>query len=382
MIPMTLFLVSLALVVYTYLGYPLILKLLGKLRKPRLAWTSIEPPSVSVIIAAYNEEEAVQSRIANILASDYPSEKIEVLIASDGSTDRTVERAQAVNDPRVRALDFQENRGRAAVHNDAAAAAQNEILVFSDAESRFTRDFLRNITAPFADPDVGCTTGELFFLNRESTSLGRSRGFYWTFEYLLRQYSSDAGMLAVASGACMAVRRELYRPLPSPTDDVDFITPIDVVTQGKRVAHCKDAIVEEFMFIHPRAEFRSRVRMTARNWIGISRRLRECPLREYAWLWWCLISHKFLRWLTPFFLMGALLGSVLGWENVLLRSACLVQVALYMWALVGLCFPAVTPGVLGAPTGFCVANAGFAVGVLSAFLGRARATYSRREEQT
>ena len=382
MIPMTLFLVSLALVVYTYLGYPLILKLLGKPRKPRLARTSTEPLSVSVIIAAYNEEEAVQSRIANILASDYPSEKIEVLIASDGSTDRTVERAQAVNDPRVRALDFRENRGRATVHNDAAAAAQNEILVFSDAESRFTRDFLRNITAPFADPEVGCTTGELFFLNRESTSLGRSRGFYWTFEYLLRQYSSDAGMLAVASGACMAVRRELYRPLPSPTDDVDFITPIDVVTQGKRVVHCGNAVVEEFMFVQPRAEFRSRVRMTSRNWIGTWRRLRECPLRKYAWLWWCLVSHKFLRWLTPFFLMGVLLGSVLGWENVLLRSACLIQVALYAWALVGLYFPAITPGSLGAPTGFCVANAGFAVGVLSALLGRARAAYSRRDEQT
>ena len=379
---MILFLLSLSALLYTYLGYPLTLWRLSRRRQFSSTPASSEPPTVSVIIAAYNEEKEIQERITNVFSSDYPLDRIEVIIASDGSTDRTAEQARSLKDSRVVVLDFPQNRGRAMVHNDGAATATGEILVFSDAQSRFSPTFLRNITAPFSDPKVGCVTGVLEFINRVSTSLGESRGMYWTFEYLLRDLSSRAGLLAVASGACMAVRRELFRPFTAPTDDVDFITPIDVVTQGRRVVHRNDAVTQELMFVQPRAELRSRIRMTSRNWIGTWRRLRSCSVWKYPWLWWCLVSHKFLRWLTPLFLLGVFVGSVLGWSNPVLRTACYVQIFLYGWAAFGLLLPRSVPAWFGAPTSFCVANAGFAIGVLSALFGRAKATYSRDEETT
>ncbi|MFH1743100.1 MAG: glycosyltransferase [bacterium] len=379
---MTLFLVALGVLIYTYAGYPLILLALGKLRRPDPAPAPSDPPSVSVIIAAFNEEEEIRERIANIFSSDYPLDRVEVVVVSDGSTDKTVEHARSAGDSRVVVLDFSENRGRAMVHNDGAAASKGDILIFSDAQSRFSPTFLRNITAPFSDPLIGCVSGVLNFINRESTSLGQSRGFYWTFEYLLRDLSSRAGVLAIASGACMAVRRDLFRPFGSATDDVDFITPIDVITQGSRLVHRSDAVAGELMFVHPRAEFRSRIRMTSRNWIGTWRRLRSCSIWRFPAVWWCLISHKFLRWLTPLFLLGIFVGSVLGWSNIYLRVACCAQIALYAWAAIGLYLPASVPGWLGAPTSFCVANAGFALGVLSALLGRAKATYDRNKEKT
>ncbi len=379
---MILFLIALILLLYTYLGYPAILLMIVKCRR-RTSTLSKTPyfPSISVIIAAYNEEGEIEDRITNILSCDYPSDLLEVVVASDGSTDRTVEIAESYEDSRVVVLAFDTNRGRALVHSEAAAIAKGEILTFSDAQSRFPPTFFRDISTSFAVQEVGCVTNEIDFVNRYSTALSQSRSMYWRFEYLLRELSSQAGILAVASGACMAVRGCLFRPLDYSTDDVDFVTPIDIVTQGYRVVHRGDIVVTEHMYVSRRSELQSRIRMTSRNWIGTWRRLKSCSIKNYAWLWWSLISHKFLRWLTPLFLLTIFVGSALEWSNPYLRAFCCVQVFMYAWASIGLFLPSSTPGWLGAPTSFCIANVGFALGILSALFGRVDATYDRRKEK-
>jgi glycosyltransferase involved in cell wall biosynthesis len=365
---------SASILLYTWVGYPAFLFLLSHLRKYPIGKRKITP-TVSIIIAARNEEKDIRDRVQNLLELDYPADLFEILIASDGSIDRTVEIAREFSDERVHVLEFPKQRGRALVHNDVVPLAKGDIIVFTDAATRFETSFLSEIVSNYADPRVGCVNGMVDFQNRDASSVTRQRGLYWRYELGLRQAESDYGILLCASGQCMSVRRNLFRLLQEATYDVDFMTPLDVIDAGALVVQDSTARATDLMFSSSRQELKAQARMVSRNLGGyLDRRFLVGPSRfvRYAW---SLLSHKVLRWLTPFILLTALLSNILLSIRGHVVSLLLLQLGFYAAAAIGwwrieLKRPA---SVFSGPFAFCLANVGFFLGVMKC-IGNERIT--------
>jgi cellulose synthase/poly-beta-1,6-N-acetylglucosamine synthase-like glycosyltransferase len=361
---------------YTWFGYGVLLTGLSGIRKASIQRRSFTP-RVSIIVAAKNEERQMQGRLTNLLELDYPPEQLEILVASDGSTDRTAEIARSVKDQRIRLLAFPQSRGRAAVHNDAAQIARGEILVFTDAATRFERSFLQNLVRNFADARVGCVSGIINFGNREVSAVCRQRGLYWRYEYWLRRLESRCGILVCASGPCMAVRRELFQPLKGLSYDVDFMTPLDVAEAGFLVLQGDEAVAYDEMFATPRQELRAQIRMVSRNFGGYLDRRCLLNARSTAWLAWSLVSHKVLRWSTPFLLLLTFVTTGILAAQGHASALWLAQVVFYGAALVGW-FRArrgQQARVFALPFAFCLANVGFFLGMVKAFRNQRIVTY-------
>jgi cellulose synthase/poly-beta-1,6-N-acetylglucosamine synthase-like glycosyltransferase len=325
---------ALALLAYTYVGYPL---LIG-------AWSRIHPwpvrrgdvePTVSILLAAYNEEGEVAARIRNLLALDYPPRRLEILVASDGSRDATLERAAAFEGARVRVLGCPERRGKPAALNALARRARGEVLVFTDARQRFERSTLRALVANFADPDVGAVSGELILVaDPDRGSVGEAVGLYWRYEKWIRRAESRVHSTVGATGAIYAVRSGLFRPLPEDTLLDDVLVPMRVVAQGRRVVFESAARAYDRAAATASQEFARKARtlagvfqLFARNpWV-------LDPLRNRLFLQ--TVSHKGLRLLTPLALGGALVANLLLLQSPFYRSCLAAQMAFYAAALAG-----------------------------------------------
>jgi cellulose synthase/poly-beta-1,6-N-acetylglucosamine synthase-like glycosyltransferase len=349
---------------YTWLGFPLVLELLARYRRLRIEKGPITP-FVSVIVAARNEGRNIAARINDLLQQDYPVDALEIIIASDGSSDRTAEIARGFGDARIRVLDFPESRGRAAVHNDAVTIARGDILVFTDAATRFEPSCLRELASNFNDPRVGCVSADILYENRDDSSVTRQRGLYWTYELWLRKRESQCGIFACASGPCMAVRRSFYRTLIDRSYDVDFITPLDVVAAGALVLQDPAAVARDQMFATPSQEIRAQIRMVSRNLGGYLDRKALLNSGNLG-ASWALISHKILRWLTPFFMAALFVSSTMLLLRGQFEPLCLLQCVFYVAAALG--WLRVRGGnaasIFSAPYAFCLASAGFLLGVV------------------
>ena len=300
------FWIAFAVIYYIYDGYFRSLQVLVWLKPPsssdsKSAWTL---PHVTVLVTVYNEAFQIRERILNILESDYPADRLEVMIASDGSSDETdhIVRGMRRRDSRIRLFRPKDCEGKTATQNQAVSLVNGEILVFTDADTRFEAMFLRNMIAPFSDPRVGGVDGHLLFGTKENSGVSKSQGLYWNYELRVREFESRLGILAVASGACLAIRRTLFRPLVDAYGE-DCVVPLDIVEQDYRMVHRVDAVAHDRMDTQAGGEFRARVRMTARNWSGtVSRSHLLNPFRHFRYAW-ALWSHKLLRWLSPVFLI-------------------------------------------------------------------------------
>ena len=367
---------SLLLLVYTWLGYPATLWLL----RSALAARTIRErcaPSFSIIVAAYNEAAHIASKLQNCLDLEYPSERLQIIVASDGSTDATDAIAQqfAARDTRVRLVRCQGRAGKSAAQNLAVECATGDVLLFTDAETKARPDLLRLIAEDFADPRVGLVAPVARF-GRFEDAVSLGQGSYWRYELFLRQLESDIGILATASGAALAVRRKLYRPLPPQYGD-DCLIPLDVCRQGFRVLQDPRAMVTDEMPHSIEGELRARIRMTARNWSGILSRPAVLNPFRFPGVAWGLISHKFSRWLTPFLLaMALIINCWMAWHGELL-SLFALQMFFYVAATIGWrrthgprCEP-----VFAYPFAFCLANLGFLLGVLKSLRGQSIVAY-------
>lgn len=363
-------LASIAFVAYTWMVYPLLLLALRWLRpRPIRAHATAEDPFVSVIVPVHNEQKNIAAKLENCRELTYPAARLEILVASDGSTDGTeaIVRGFQERDARVRWLASEQRAGKSGVQNLAASAARGEVLFFTDASTRMDAGALRLLVDVFADPRAGLVTAKVHF-GDPADAVGRGQGFYWRFEFFLRQMESDLGLLGTASGCAFAVRRSLFRPLPTCYGD-DCIAPLDVRLQGYRVVQEPSALVFDSMPQGIDGELRARVRMTARNWSGTwARPALLNPLR-FPLTAWGLVSHKLLRWLTPVFLAVAFLSNTvlaLAGRGVILWW---MQVGFYLSAFVGweLTRKQRRAWVFGYSFSFCLANVGFFLGMVKAF---------------
>jgi len=317
MIPDIIFWLSFWGLYYIYDGYLRLLQLvlLFWRRQPGFQLPPIPLPAITVLVTVFNEAETISDKIRNILDTDYPADLLEVLVASDGSTDGTDDIVKGFDDGRVSLFRPKNRVGKTDTQNQAMDKVTSEIVVFTDAGTRFHRSFLKNIVKPFNDTRVGGVDGHLIFITTEASGVSKSQGFYWNQELRLRTFESKAGILAVASGACLAIRRKLFRPMRD-TYGEDCVLPLDIVSQGYEMVHAPDAIAYDRMEHEPEKEFRTRTRMTLRNWQGTwsyPRLLSPFHHPGYAFSLW---SHKLFRWMSPVFLILLTMASIwLSWES-------------------------------------------------------------------
>lgn len=302
----TIYWLCLLLPLYAWVGYPLTLAFLSLfVRKPHYA--STEPKSVTVIIAAHNEGAHIEQKIRMLLAQDYPAENLQLILASDGSTDDTVSRALTITDDRVQVLDLP-RVGKAVALNAAVELASNEILVFTDADNQWFNDTLGKLLAPLADPQVGACGGHMIIPNPgHALSLGDS--LYRHYEAWLRQAENNTGCMVSADGALLALRRELFQTVPVDVNDDFFISTCAPVA-GKRIVYVENAQVLDQGVDEVGKQYRRRMRVTVGGLRSLSNR-RELmnPLRHgfYAI---ALISHKLIRRLAPVLLVPLLISNL------------------------------------------------------------------------
>jgi poly-beta-1,6-N-acetyl-D-glucosamine synthase len=350
-----LFWLSVAFPLYVYLAFPLLLWLLQTFvrRAPR---TPPIEPSVSLLIAAYNEAAVIADKIRNGLALDYPAEKLEIVVASDGSEDATAEIVRSFeieSRGRVRLLSYAQNRGKMAVLNDAMRELRGDIVAFSDATSMLAADALRILVQSFGDARVGAASGSYRVLKKEQAELGPQEDIYWKYETFLKVQEARLGAFTGAHGSLFAVRRALY-PFPAAsTINDDFTIPMRILERGHRVAYEPAAVACEEA--HEMAGFSRRVRITAGN----VEQLRE--IRSLLWpprplVLFCLLSHKTARLSVPVFMLIALATNIALRNQFPYNWLLVGQALFYGLALLGGAVD-LRPRILRLPYYFCMANA-------------------------
>ena len=300
---------SLLALFYTYAGYPLLVALVSMLR-PRPRHKGVCQPSVSVIITAYNEERDIAGKLQNTLALDYPKELLEIIVASDCSTDRTDEIVQSFASSGVRLYRQPERLGKTTAQNAAVERARGEVLLFSDATTMYDAGALRAMMPNFADPTIGCVAGRLIYVDPTGSSVGRGAVSYWGYETFLKKHESRACSLIGASGCLYAVRRTAYLPL-YPEAHGDFIIATKMVQQGLRTVFEPEAVCTEETNRQINNELNMRVRVITQTFTDLWRHRAMLNPWRSGFFAIQLFSHKVMRYSVPFFMMALLFSSII-----------------------------------------------------------------------
>ncbi len=307
---------------YVYAGYPALVFALGIIRNRRVAKSAFEPV-VSILIAAYNEEKSIGPTLKNKLELDYPKDKLEIIVISDGSTDGTDEIASGFAASGVRLIRQEPRAGKTAGLNKAVGAARGEILVFSDANSIFEADALGKLVANFKDPTVGYVTGKMVYSSPGAGEGGDGCSAYMRYENFLRVHETKAGSVVGVNGGIDAVRKNLYDPMEA--DQLpDFVLPLKIVEKGFRVVFEPSALLKEESLKSSSDEYRMRVRVSLRALWALYDMKQLLGLGKdtiYAWQLW---SHKVLRYGAFVFLIGLYITNLALWSAGPLYKVCFV----------------------------------------------------------
>lgn len=327
------FWVAVLAVAYTYAGYPLLLMLMSRFRGKQILHRDFTP-SVTVIIAAYNEERDLAAKLENTLALDYPKSELEVIVTSDCSSDGTDEIAKSFSTRGVRLHRQQERFGKTAAQNAAVEQARGEIIVFSDATTYYRPDVLRAMMPAFADDSVGGVTGRVIYRNEADSSVGTGTRSYWNYEFFLKKHESNVCSLIGVCGCMYAIRKSAYVPLYNDACS-DFIIATSLVEQGLRAVYVPDAVCMEEPNRQAKKELAARVRIISQTFSDLWRnRGMLNPVRSgfYAVQLW---SHKVMRYFVPVFLILIFLASAfLASRSVFYGVLFFAQIAFYLAAVV------------------------------------------------
>lgn len=329
------FWISIGLLIYTYIGYPSYIYIRANMFENGIKKDMSYKPSISVIISCYNEEAHIEKKINNLLRSDYPKEKLEILIGSDGSRDKTNDILLRISDNRVRVFAFQKRRGKVSVLNDVVPKASGDILVFCDVRQNFDENAISHLVANFADEKVGCVSGELVF-EKSASSNGVSEGVnrYWDYEKFMRREESAIHSMVGATGAIYAIRRKLYSPPPRDTVLDDVYIPLAIVRKGYRSIWDEEAKAYDRPALTPQEEYRRKVRTLAGNYqiFGMFKDL-LIPFRSPVGI--ALISHKLFRVIAPFFMISMFFSNLIIAKTANYAFFMICQILFYIFAILG-----------------------------------------------
>ena len=341
------FWVSLGLVVYPYVIYPLVLFLtysitqawrdlryLGSPRSRRTKTPALAAlPGVSIIIPAYNEEKVLAAKIENLRDLDFPQERLQFVFVSDGSEDGTNQILQNLQGANYECILLNERKGKANALNHAVERATNDILVFCDAGTLFELDAIKNLVRHFSNPEVGAVCGAVRY--QAGSDAQQTEGAYWKYESALRMMEARLGAILNASGCIYALRRECFSPIPLSTILEDFVIPMRARRLGFSVLYDPESVAIEFPASTVSGEFTRRVRLAVGSFRALGDLVRV-PLRGFTPF--ALISHKLLRWLVPFFAITLFLSNIFLVHSPAYRVALAGQVLFYCWAGLGFFF--------------------------------------------
>jgi cellulose synthase/poly-beta-1,6-N-acetylglucosamine synthase-like glycosyltransferase len=343
---------------YTFVGYPVHIFLLSRRcriarRRPEISGVK---PFVSVVLVVRNEQARVISRVNNLLSSDYPRDRLEIIIVSDGSEDDTAALARSLcEDSTLRIIEKREQRGKPACLNDGVASARGDIVVFADARQRFDADAIGQLAVCFNDPAIGAVSGELL-IESAATGLGSSVDSYWKLEKSIRKAESQVDSCIGCTGAIYAIRKHLYQALPADTLLDDVVTPMLIAVSGHRVIFNESARAYDPQSLEPERESIRKRRTLAGNF--------QMLLRYPAWLlpsrnrlWWKLWAHKYLRLLAPFLLVTLFAANVCLLSAAPFYAAVFsAQLMFYAAAAIGILVPDLRMKVFCFPAGFVFLN--------------------------
>jgi cellulose synthase/poly-beta-1,6-N-acetylglucosamine synthase-like glycosyltransferase len=375
------FWLSAGIIIYVYAGYPVVLVTLrALLRRPGRGETSPldrdrQTPMVSLLVAAYNEGDVIEAKVRNALAMDYPADRLEIVVASDGSRDATAEIVgQFTDDPRVRLFNYPENRGKLHVLNDTIPHLRGQIVAFSDASSMLAPDALRRLLAHFADSHVGAVSGVYQLTEQDQAVHGMPEALYWRYETFLKLQETALGSILGCHGSLYAIRKDLY-PFPDPrTINDDYTIPLRILQRGYRIAYEPAAVATE-----PAKEmsgFSRRVRIMTGNFD----QLRELPalFRPFRpWELFFSLSHKAGRLIVPWAMIVAFITNLGLLDRSFYRGTLGIQIGFYALAGAGALWP-LRPEVLRLPYYYCMVNIAAIVGLYYAISRQSTRAWKRR----
>ena len=369
---LVLIVLPLAVLAYLYLGYPALLWLIVKARGTRHVRRADITPSMSLVISAYNEEAVIGQKLGNAIALDYPPGLLEIVVISDASSDGTDDIVRTFDG--VKLFRQSERRGKTAGLNRTLPLLSGELVVFSDANAMYEPDTLRKLARNFADPEVGCVTGEARYTPGRHATADLGERVYWDYEKQIKRLETAIGSMVGGDGAIYGIRRSLWRELPEDAIN-DFLNPLQIVVAGWRAVYEPEAVCYEEPGGGIGVEYGRRVRIVSRSWRAIFQEPGALnPLRTGVFAW-SVVSHKVLRWFSGVFGAAALCGAFAVGLETAVRKPLTTLVA----ALVALGVTTVVPagrraaGMLGY---FAVVNAASLVGLVKGSAGRVSGVWS------
>ncbi len=366
------FWLSVGVILYVYVGYPLLLALIALVRKPVKLADPDTWPSVTLLITAYNEQANIAAKLDNALTLDYPPDRCQILVASDGSTDDTDAIVRRYADRGVELRRVEGRVGKTQTQNEAMPHARGEIVVFTDADAMFDADAIKQLVRHFQRPAVGCVEGRRCDRAADATTAAPNELLFRDYESLVKRLESRVYSCVGAVGPIMAIRRELYVPL-HPDDCSDLIEPMAIMlAHGRRQVFEPRARSRELVLGRVSSEFRRKIRVITDSLASLWRyRAVMNPFRTGVYAWQ-VVSHRFLRWILPLFLALALLSNALLVQQPVYGALMGLQLLFYGSALLGALLERFGIGhaLLRAPYFFCAANAASLVSVFNCLLGR------------
>lgn len=370
---------SIGLVAYMFFGYPMTLAVWSTL-KPRRWRQQASEPIVTVVISAYNEASSIVTKIRNLLALDYPADRIEILVGSDGSTDGTAEQVFAISDERVQVFNFPVRRGKPAVLNTLVPQARGEIVVLSDVRQKFDVCVLRALVRSFADPQVGAVSGEVILTTEDGTVVTEGPGLYWRYETFIRSRECVVDSTIAVTGPIYAIRKTLFEPIPNDTLIEDVLIPLRIARRGYRVIVDREArAFDSSAYAAPGQEFIRKVRTLAGNFQLFAReRWLFNPWKNR--LWFQTMSHKALRLLiAPLQLTLVVVNVALFSASPVYKITMLGQLIFYAAALAGCVLPRhwKKSFVVAFPFFFCLLSWATVLAFLRSITGRQPITWQK-----
>lgn len=383
------------LILYTYIGYPLLVWLFSRFVYRPLLYSPIKP-HVTLLIAAFNEEKVIAQKIENSLQLNYPRDRLQILVVDDGSDDRTQEIIKSYTDRGVELAYNPPRRGKMAAINRAIKEARGEIILFSDATNLYATDVVSEITKPFSDHRVGAVVGERT-IEAGKGGLGNSEGLYWKYESFIQKHESRLGCCTGIVGEILAIRHDLFIPPPDIIINDDFYMAMQVVKKGYGVAYAPRARSFESISLNPQDGIERRKRIVAGRYQAILHADRLLPWNR-PFVVWQIVSHKFMRPLVPLFMIGALLVNLLslffpshGYVSRLLLFVppynwvlLFLQFTFYMIAVIGMMFEKRNIGwlrIIYLPTFLINSNWAALMGLLSFCSGRQTSLWVKTARQ-
>ena len=378
---LTLFLaISAGALLYIYVGYLAALKLIVRIRGPKPIRRGPITPPVTLVISAYNEAAVIRKKIENALALDYPADKREILVISDASDDGTDTIVGEYASKGVRLFRQVERRGKTAGLNAALPTVRGEIVVFSDANAMYRKDAIRKLVRNFADPAVGCATGEARYITGRNAIADMSERVYWGYEMQIKRLETALGSMVGGDGAIYAIRKSLWKTLPDNAIN-DFLNPLQIVADGWRAVYEPEAVCFEETAGGTRAEYRRRVRIISRSWRAIFQASAVLNPFRVGLFSWSVLSHKVLRWLSGLFAATAMLAALGLYLDTVQRWPVAAVVPLLVGSAVLLSIRVVrrTVAMLGY---FAVINAASLVGMVKGSLGHVSGVWAPPRART